>query len=72
MIKVLQAVIVADSFNEHFRPLSLSKPRCLIPIANTPMIEYALESLALSGVEEIFVVCCSHSEQIKEYLRFIA
>jgi len=34
------------------------------------MIEYALESLALSGVQEVFVVCCAHSDQIKNYIRY--
>ncbi|KAJ3000838.1 hypothetical protein HDV02_002301 [Globomyces sp. JEL0801] len=66
--EVLQAVVVADSFNEHFRPLSYSTPRCLIPLANIPLIEYTLESLAISQVEEIFIVCCALSDQIKQYI----
>jgi translation initiation factor eIF-2B subunit epsilon len=40
----------------------------LIPLANVPLLEYALESLALSGMQEIFIVCCAHSEKIKSYL----
>jgi translation initiation factor eIF-2B subunit epsilon len=40
----------------------------LIPLANVPLLEYALESLALSGMQEIFIVCCAHSEKIKSYI----
>ncbi|KAK6540284.1 hypothetical protein TWF694_009092 [Orbilia ellipsospora] len=67
--KVLQAVIVADSFNRRFRPLTLETPRCLLPLANTPIIEYTLEFLALGGVEEVFLYCSAHSDKIKSYIK---
>ncbi|KAJ3410454.1 hypothetical protein HDV05_003716 [Chytridiales sp. JEL 0842] len=67
--QVLSAVVVADSFNKRFMPLTLEKPRCLLPLLNVPLIEYTLEFLAVSGVQEIYVVCCAHSDQIKDYLK---
>ncbi|KAJ2720347.1 translation initiation factor eIF-2B epsilon subunit, GEF, partial [Coemansia sp. Benny D115] len=66
--KILKAVILADAFNDLFQPLSLNKPRCLLPLCNVPMIEYTLEFLASSGVKETLVVCKSHVDAIKEYL----
>ncbi|KAJ3735390.1 nucleotide-diphospho-sugar transferase [Lentinula guzmanii] len=63
--EVLQAVILADSFNKRFRPLTTRKPRCLLPICNAPLLDWTFESLALAGVQEIFVICRSHPEQIK-------
>jgi translation initiation factor eIF-2B subunit epsilon len=33
-----------------------------------PMIEYTLTWLETAGVEEVFVFCCSHAHQVKEYL----
>ncbi|KIY68593.1 nucleotide-diphospho-sugar transferase [Cylindrobasidium torrendii FP15055 ss-10] len=63
---VLQAVILADSFNKRFKPLTTNKPRCLLKVANAPLLDWTLESLALAGVQEIFVVCRSHSDLIKE------
>ncbi|ORY31492.1 nucleotide-diphospho-sugar transferase [Rhizoclosmatium globosum] len=65
----LVAVVVADSFNKRFLPLTEDKPRCLLPLANVPLIEYTLEFLATAGVEQIYVVCCSHADQIKAYLK---
>ncbi|KAI8801232.1 nucleotide-diphospho-sugar transferase [Cladochytrium replicatum] len=67
--EVLQAVVVADSFNHRYRPLTLDKPRCLLPLANIPLIEYTLEFLAASDVDEIYIIVCAHAEQISGYLK---
>ncbi|KAI9840911.1 MAG: hypothetical protein M1837_001238 [Sclerophora amabilis] len=42
---------------------------CLLPLANTPLIEYTLEFLANAGVEDIFVYCGAHTELVEEYIR---
>ncbi|KAJ2365248.1 translation initiation factor eIF-2B epsilon subunit, GEF, partial [Coemansia sp. RSA 2607] len=65
----LMAIVMADSFDDLFQPLSLNKPRCLLPLCNVPMIEYTLEFLASSGVNETLVVCKSHAEAIKSYIK---
>ncbi|OAL51926.1 nucleotide-diphospho-sugar transferase [Pyrenochaeta sp. DS3sAY3a] len=64
----LQAVILADPFETRFNPFTLEHPRCLLPLANTPLIEYTFEFLANAGVEEIFVYCGAHREQVEEYI----
>ncbi|KAH6653265.1 nucleotide-diphospho-sugar transferase [Truncatella angustata] len=66
---VLQAVIIADTFQTRFLPFSLEKPRCLLPLANTPIIEYTLEFLAMNGVQEVFIYAGAHQEQIESYIR---
>ncbi|KAL6305413.1 nucleotide-diphospho-sugar transferase [Sparassis latifolia] len=66
---VLQAVILADSFNKRFRPLTVGKPRCLLPICNATLLDWTFESLALAGVQEIFVICRSYAEQVKAAIR---
>ncbi|KAJ7273616.1 nucleotide-diphospho-sugar transferase [Mycena haematopus] len=63
--EVLQAVILADSFDKRFRPLTTRTPRCLLPICNAPLLDWTFESLALAGVQEIFVICRSHAEKVK-------
>lgn len=65
----LQAIVLADSFQTRFMPLTSVKPRCLLPLANVPLIEYTLEFLAQSSiVDEVYVMCCSHADQIQEYI----
>lgn len=38
---------------------------------NVPIIDYALESLSLGGVEETFLFCCTHVDRIKDHIRFV-
>ncbi|XP_062220686.1 uncharacterized protein LOC133920062 [Phragmites australis] len=64
----LQAVLLADSFALKFRPITLERPKVLLPLVNMPMIEYTLSWLETAGAEEVFVFCCAHSHQVKEYL----
>uniref|UniRef100_F7E6V2 Translation initiation factor eIF2B subunit epsilon n=1 Tax=Callithrix jacchus TaxID=9483 RepID=F7E6V2_CALJA len=64
----LQAVLVADSFDRRFFPISKDLPRVLLPLANVALIDYTLEFLTATGVKETFVFCCSKAAQIKEHL----
>ncbi|KAJ8270441.1 hypothetical protein GJAV_G00114740 [Gymnothorax javanicus] len=64
----LQAVIVADSFNRRFFPITKDRPRALLPLANVAMVDYTLEFLTSTGVRETFVFCCWMSNKIKEHL----
>ncbi|KAH7551391.1 GCD1, Nucleosidehypothetical proteindiphosphatehypothetical proteinsugar pyrophosphorylase factor 2B [Bipolaris maydis] len=65
----LQAVILADPFETRFSPFTLEHPRCLLPLANTPLIEYTFEFLANAGVEEVFVYCGAHRQQVEDYVK---
>lgn len=54
----LQAVILLDaSYTYSFEPLTVNYPKCLIQLANAPLIEYSLEWLFVTGcVSEIFIM----------------
>ncbi|KAI9558918.1 hypothetical protein GHT06_015707 [Daphnia sinensis] len=66
---VIVAILIADSFSIRFAPVTDLKPKALLPLVNRPMIDYALESLLLSGVQKTFVYCVAHADQIRLYLR---
>ncbi|QPG76013.1 hypothetical protein FOA43_003399 [Brettanomyces nanus] len=64
-----QALVLTDSFQTRFMPLTHAEPRCLLPLANVPLIEYTLEFLAQTDVvSEVFLLCSAHAEQIQEYI----
>ncbi|GAV64214.1 LOW QUALITY PROTEIN: Hexapep domain-containing protein/NTP_transferase domain-containing protein/W2 domain-containing protein, partial [Cephalotus follicularis] len=65
----LQAILLADSFTTKFRPITLERPKVLLPLVNVPMINYTLAWLESAEVEEVFVFCCAHSRQVIEYLQ---
>jgi translation initiation factor eIF-2B subunit epsilon len=62
------ALLVLLCCLQRFRPITLERPKVLLPLVNVPMIEYTLEFLASNGVEEVFVFCCAHAEQITSYI----
>ncbi|XP_038156426.1 translation initiation factor eIF-2B subunit epsilon [Cyprinodon tularosa] len=64
----LQAVLVADSFNRRFFPVTKDQPRALLPLCNAAMIDYTLEFLTSTGVQETFVFCCWMASKIKDHL----
>lgn len=63
-----QAIVLTDSFETRFMPLTAVHPRCLLPLANVPLIEYTLEFLANAGVNEVYLMCSAHADQIQEYI----
>ncbi|KAL9609155.1 MAG: hypothetical protein Q9167_006050 [Letrouitia subvulpina] len=62
------AQVLADSYETRFTPFTLERPRCLLPLANTPLIEYTLEFLAHTGIQEVFIYCGLHTGQVEEYI----
>ncbi|XP_075213307.1 eukaryotic translation initiation factor 2B subunit epsilon [Lycorma delicatula] len=66
--EIVQAVVIADSFSDHFTPFSKTLPPCLIPLANCPLLEYTLSCLSSGGVNEVILFCSSFSDQIKSFI----
>ncbi|KAI3887383.1 hypothetical protein MKW92_050769 [Papaver armeniacum] len=69
----LQAILLANTtFEENnFQPITKERPKVLLPLVNTPMIDYSLAWLKSAGVEQVFVVVCdngAHSKQITDYM----
>lgn len=50
---------------------SLTTPplQCLLPLANTPLIEYTLEFLAMNGVQHVIIYCGPHTDQVEKYVQ---
>lgn len=71
MDDLLQAVVLTDSFETRFAPFTTDHPRCLLQLANTPLIDYTLEFLASSGVKEVFLYCGAHTDMIEDYIRYV-
>ena len=66
--KELQALILADSFTNTCRPISLETPKVLFPLCQSPMLAYVLEFLEASGVKEAFVFCSSFADEVETFI----
>jgi UDP-N-acetylglucosamine diphosphorylase / glucose-1-phosphate thymidylyltransferase / UDP-N-acetylgalactosamine diphosphorylase / glucosamine-1-phosphate N-acetyltransferase / galactosamine-1-phosphate N-acetyltransferase len=64
----LQAVILAAGEGKRVRPLTKSRPKGLIPVANRPIIEYAIHALNQAGIRDIIVVAGYRREQVTRFL----
>jgi glucose-1-phosphate thymidylyltransferase len=64
----MQAVILAAGEGKRVRPLTGSRPKAMIPVANRPIIEYVIEALLKNGIREIIVVVGYRKEQVTRFL----
>lgn len=64
----MQAVILAAGEGKRIRPLTRSRPKALIPVANRPIIDYPIEALLACGIRDIIVVVGYRKEQVIRHL----
>jgi len=50
------AIIIAGGKGERLRPLTNTRPKCLVEIAGRPILDWQLTSLERAGVERVVVV----------------
>jgi len=60
----MQAVILAAGEGKRVRPLTRSRPKALLKVANRPIIEYVIEALLKNGIRDIIVVVGYRKEQV--------
>ena len=51
------------------RPLTLTKPKTMVPVAGKPIIQYNVEALKEAGIEDITMVVGYRAEVIKNYFQ---
>lgn len=64
----MQAVILAAGEGVRVRPLTRSRPKALIPVANRPIIGYVIDALVENGIRDIIVVTGYRKEQVTRFL----
>ncbi|MFA5330915.1 MAG: bifunctional sugar-1-phosphate nucleotidylyltransferase/acetyltransferase [Methanoregula sp.] len=64
----MQAVILAAGEGKRVRPLTWSRPKSMIPVANRPIIAYVIDALVQNGIRDITVVVGYRKEQVTRYL----
>jgi NDP-sugar pyrophosphorylase family protein len=61
------AFILAAGFGTRLRPLTLSRPKPLVPVCGVPMLSYALALCAAHGLKHAIVNAHYLSEQLQEW-----
>ncbi|RLI01554.1 glucose-1-phosphate thymidylyltransferase, partial [Candidatus Bathyarchaeota archaeon] len=63
----MKAVVLAAGEGRRLRPITLTRPKHMIPIGGRPLLEHHLLSLRDSGIKETLLVVNYKSDQIKRY-----
>ena len=66
-MKVRKAVIPAAGFGTRFLPATKSQPKEMLPIVDTPVIQYVVEECVRSGITEILMVIGRSKRAIEEH-----
>ncbi|WP_313688396.1 bifunctional sugar-1-phosphate nucleotidylyltransferase/acetyltransferase [Halobellus marinus] len=61
------AVILAAGAGRRLHPLTRRRPKPMIPVANRPILEYIVESVADAGIEEIVFVVGYERNRVQTY-----
>lgn len=64
MTKVRKAVIPAAGLGTRFLPVTKSVPKEMLPIVDKPTIQYIIEEIVASGIEEILIINGRNKEVI--------
>lgn len=65
---VKKAIVLAAGFGTRLRPLTLSRPKPLLPVAGEPMLSRILDMLVSWGVEEITVNAHYLADQVEDFI----
>lgn len=62
----MKALVLAGGTGSRLRPFTHTRAKQLLPIANRPVVHYALQAIADAGIEEAGVVVGSHADEIRQ------
>lgn len=65
----MKAIILAAGLGSRLRPITNTIPKCLVPIANKPLLEYWLENLTNNGIKDILINTHYKAEQVENFVK---
>jgi D,D-heptose 1,7-bisphosphate phosphatase len=63
-----RAIILAGGLGTRLRPLTDTIPKCLVPIAGRPLLDYWVDRLVDAGVRRAVVNNHAHADQVRDYV----
>lgn len=68
---MISAIVLAGGYATRLRPLSLTKPKALLPILGKPVLDYVIESLLKAEVNRIFLALRVMADKIIERYKYL-
>jgi len=63
----LKVIILAAGEGSRMRPLTYTRPKVMLPIANKPILEHLLVEVREAGIREFIFVVGYHDERVRDY-----
>lgn len=67
MTKVRKAVITAAGWGTRFLPATKAQPKEMLPLIDKPLIQYAVEEVVASGIEQVIIVTAAGKRAIEDH-----
>jgi UDP-N-acetylglucosamine diphosphorylase/glucosamine-1-phosphate N-acetyltransferase len=63
----MKAIILAAGEGSRMRPLTYTRPKVMLPIANKPILEHLLIEVSAAGISDFIFIVGYHDEQVRSY-----
>ncbi|RLI78434.1 glucose-1-phosphate thymidylyltransferase [Archaeoglobales archaeon] len=63
----MQAVVLAAGEGTRLRPLTFTKPKVMLPIANKPILEHLIDELVKAGIDEVVLIVGYKDERVRNH-----
>ena len=68
-VRFLKAILLSAGEGTRMRPLTLTRPKTMLPVAGKPIIQYNIESLRDSGVTDILLIVNYKESMVREHFK---
>ena len=66
-----RGLILAAGLGTRLRPLTDSTPKCLLPIAGQPLLDWWIDTVTRAGIRNLLINTHAHAQQVRSYIQAV-